>query len=355
MINPAPAYSTDDVLLVPQTGILSSRSEAKIDTVILYNSPMDTVASFDLFDSLLNTNQAAVSCRFNNNKDRMHELLTYKQYANYWFTVGANIKDFRMLKDYCDKHPDMSLNICVDVAHGDTLDLHKIYFMYSKQPWCKKLMSGTIATATSALNVFASGCTHIRVGIGPGSACSTRIVTGCGVPNLTAVNAVYEAFQSCHTPKASPVIIADGGIRSSGDVVKYLAAGADSVMVGNLLSKTEESPGWKLDVFRLFINLLTLGICYHNKLCYKQYRGQASAAFQRDKVPSSTAAPEGVQADRNYTRYSYSSFYNNLMKSIRSAISYLGLEKTSELSPENVTFTKITQNGLQESKPHVLK
>ena len=183
--------STDDVLIKPATGLLSSRKHAKIDTTFIYNSPMDTVASFDLFNELLSTGQAAVGCRFNSIEARMYELALHKNKPNYWFTVGSSLKDYEILKEYCSRHSKASLNICVDVAHGDTVHLHQLYQQYSKESWCKSLMSGTIATPKSAYSVFESGCTHIRVGIGPGSACSTRIVTGCGVPNLSAVFQIW--------------------------------------------------------------------------------------------------------------------------------------------------------------------
>ena len=186
--------STDDVLIKPTTGLLSTRSQATVDGTFIYNSPMDTVASFALFNQLLSSGQAAVSCRFDTIENRTYELALHKNKPNYWFTVGANLKDYKMLEEYCSRHSKAFLNICVDVAHGDTISLHQLYKQYSRQPWCRSLMSGTVATPESAYAVFESGCTHIRVGIGPGSACSTRIVTGCGVPNLSAVFTIEEVF-----------------------------------------------------------------------------------------------------------------------------------------------------------------
>ena len=143
-------------------------------------------------------------------------------------------------------------------------------------------MSGTVATAKSARAVYDHGCTHIRVGIGPGSACSTRVVTGCGVPNLTAVFNIYNEFLTESDP---PIIIADGGIKASGDIVKYLSAGADAVMVGSLFSKTLESPGWQRSWFDALLG----------KPPVKRYRGQASKAFQMDNVVLSLEPPKGLQ------------------------------------------------------------
>lgn len=349
-----PRYlSTNDVLMKPATGLLATRKHAQIRSTFIYNSPMDTVASFDLFDDLLNTNQAAVGCRFNSEEARMHELALYKNKPNYWFTVGASDKDFRMLDEYCSRHSKASLNICVDVAHGDTVQLHKLYEKYSDRPWCNSLMSGTVATPESAYKVWSSGCTHIRIGIGPGSACSTRIVTGCGVPNLSAVFQIWLTFREQQLEEY-PVLIADGGIKTSGDIAKYLAAGADGVMIGNLLSKTKESAGWKRSRFFTFLNALTFNLWFRNKRFYKRYRGQASAQFQIDKRGSVSGTPEGVQGPKQYPAYTYLEFYNKIVNALRSTISYVGVKDIRELTPDNVEFIRITPSGLEESRPHLL-
>ena len=132
--------------------------------------------------------------------------------TNMWYTVGANEKDYDELEIILSNLniKEAKINISVDVAHGDTLHLSNVYKKYRNLKYTANLMSGTVATAESARNVYDSGCTHIRVGIGPGSACSTRIVTGCGVPNFVAVFNIYNEF-CVNIDK--PVIIADGGIK----------------------------------------------------------------------------------------------------------------------------------------------
>lgn len=349
------ALSTNDVLMQPSTGVLLSRSHATIDTTFLYNSPMDTVAGENLFYALLKHNQAAVSCRFSTTKERLKELNTFCRNSNYWFSVGASLKDFNLIdKWYTSTQPKIKINISVDVAHGDTVHLQKLYAQYKKQPWCGKLMSGTVATPESAANCYKAGCTHIRVGIGPGSACSTRIVTGCGVPNLTAVFNVYKSFndhiKSNFTP---PIIIADGGIKTSGDIAKYLSAGANGVMVGNLLSKTVESGGWSKNYFKYFLYLFTFKFFFKNFL-YKRYRGQASSSFQKDKKGFVSGTPEGVEGPIQHPEYSFDFFYNSITSSLKSSLSYLGLKDINEMNPSTVRFIKITQNSLLESKPHLL-
>lgn len=212
-------------------------------------------------------------------------------------------------------------------------------------------MSGTIATPESAINVFNAGCNYLRVGIGPGSACTTRIVTGCGVPNLSAVFNIWNAFQD---PSFSfkPFIIADGGIKSSGDIAKYLAAGADAVMIGNLLSKTKESAGWKVSNYYYYLSLFFPRYSKYTR--YKNYRGQASASFQLTKRGQISGTPEGVEGPRQYPEYSYLDFYSSTVNALRSSLSYLGGKDFQYFSPENIEFILITQNSLAESKPHLL-
>lgn len=346
--------SSNDVLIVPTTGIVASRKEINLDLdTFIYSSPMDTVASNDLFFSMLSTNQSVLSCRFSSIEDRLSQLETFSNNPKYWFSVGANINDLNILKEWISKtNPKLKINISVDVAHGDTIHLHEIYRKYKAEPWCKNLMSGTVATPTSAIKCHKAGCNYIRVGIGPGSACSTRIVTGCGVPNLSAVFNVWDAFSYLENTD-KPKVIADGGIKNSGDIAKYLAAGADGVMLGNLLSKTKESGGWKINKLKFLLYLLTLGFFFKDYV-YKCYRGQASSEFQIETRGKVSGAPEGVQAPPQKPQYDYESFYDNIVGALQSTLSYTGLKELHQLNPKNVRLIKITDNALRESKPHIL-
>jgi|13_taG_2_1085334.scaffolds.fasta_scaffold00160_14 IMP dehydrogenase/GMP reductase len=345
--------STKDVLLKPTQGKVSSRSDIKIEDTFMYSSPMDTVTGINLIEAMSIKNQASIGCRFKDNQHRLLELEKFYKNKNYWFSVGANIRDFDMLKVWASKFKlTPKLNICVDVAHGNTVDLNLLYKNYAKQSWCAKLMSGTVATAEAALDVSESGCTHIRVGIGPGSACSTRVVTGCGVPNLTAVHNVWLAFYDAELIDTI-TIIADGGIKTTGDIVKYLSAGADAVMLGNLLSKTYESSGWKTNLLKFFLNKITFKK-FFNDFLYKNYRGQASAAFQLEKKGKVSGTPEGVQGPKQSPEYYYSDFHYKVISALRSAISYLGGKNIVDLNPKTVEIIQITQNSHYESLPHLL-
>ena len=343
--------STNDVLLVPKTGMLDTRKAAQVaGYTFLYSSPMDTVTDDALISEMLSSNQASLSCRFFPKEKKLDTLHKFHADENFWYSVGSSKEEFQQLKNIAIRN-NYKLNIAVDVAHGDTTKLYKIYSLYSSQSWCRKLMSGTIATPASARKVYTHGCTHIRVGIGPGSACSTRIVTGCGVPNLSAIFNVYSEFLD---EPERPTIIADGGIKTSGDICKYLSAGADAVMMGSVLSSLKESAGWRVSFLSLFIYILTFGIFKSYKLYYKYYRGQASAEFQLDRKGSVSGTPEGVQGPIQYQTTTFDKFFHGIVGGIASSLSYLGLKNVANMSPKTVSFIKITQNGYKESTPHIL-
>lgn len=339
---------TDDVLLKPMTGVLKRRKHSKLHS-FLYSSPMDTVTDFNFSKAFYSLDQNPVFCRFLSKDEKRKYIKFLKEEcwpSNLWYSVGANKKDIVELEQFLSEFdaPDCSINLSVDVAHGDTEFLQELYKEYSSLSYVKNLMSGTVATPESAINVHDAGCTHIRVGIGPGSACSTRIVTGCGVPNLAAVFNIYTELSIILGQESMPVIIADGGIRNSGDIVKYLAAGADAVMIGSLFSKTIESPGWSNTFLRKLLGKPPL----------KRYRGQASAEFQLDTRGFVSGTPEGVTAKPQTPESSLQELVLRLEFGVRSALSYLGLKDSKELNPKNVEFIKITQSGMQESKPHIL-
>jgi IMP dehydrogenase len=333
----AQKLTVDDVLLTPSIGILDSRSKAIIDSSYIFSSPMDVVTGYDLAQVMLSQNQSPVFCRFISDAERMRALNDFYKHENFWFSVGLNREDYdRLDKFFIDKPFDSKINISIDVAHGATAIASRFYKLYKEAKWCRNLMSGTVATRQAALYV-AEYCTHIRVGIGPGSACSTRVVTGCGYPNLAAV---YEISSALEAKSLNNFVIADGGIRSSGDIVKYLAAGAHAVMLGSMLSSLQESHGW----IEPFIGRP-----------YKYYRGQASKEFQIHRRGKINGTPEGVQSTKKiYKTVSFVDFNYQIKSAIASAISYLGINCIKDLNPHNVKFVRITTSGLQESHPHIL-
>lgn len=344
--------STNDVLLKPTTGVLKSRSKAIINTSYLYSSPMDTVTDIALTKVLTEQKQNAVFCRFLPKSKREKALDMFSSNPWFWYSVGTSEEDFDFLNQYFERKKIDSVNISIDVAHGDTIHLLEIYKKYRSKSWCNNLMSGTIANENSAIDLMIAGCTHLRIGIGPGSACSTRIVTGCGAPNLSAVFKTHNLLVN-NELRDKAVLIADGGIKTTGDMVKYLAAGADGVMVGSMLSTLKESAGWKETLCFKYLKYL-IRFPLHMRY-YKYYRGQASLEFQKERRGYVNGVPEGVQSKRKLKpTIDTITFLSNCNSAIASAISYLGLNQIKDLNPDNVEFIKITQNGLIESKPHIL-
>ena len=325
--------TTSDVTLKPNLGVLKSRSDAFIEPFI-YSSPMDTVTGIEMTKKLIELGEYPVVCRFI--PDWEEALEEFKENENVFFAVGTKRHKLQMLNDmYISGQPIGPMSISIDVAHGDSLVSHQAAAEAASLPFVKNVMSGTVCTAEGALRAIASGCTHIRVGVGPGSACTTRLMTGCGLPNLSAVYRIHRAISSNHN-RQNYKIIADGGIKHPGDAVKYLAAGADAIMAGGIFSSCPETPGWLEDYTGPF----------------KRYRGQASAQFQKDLLGKKPDCAEGAVGPEIRPGHSCEEVINKFRGGLRSAISYLGITSSKELVPENVTFIKITSAGFHEGTPH---
>lgn len=334
--------SVKDVLLVPDCGILKSRSEASL-LPYMFSAPMDTVTGYNLTRELIDNNQLPVLSRFIDESERVKAFFGFSSYKNnFWWAVSSDFEYEKKFLEELRAHidPNEKINICVDVAHGDTEYMHEVYSKWRKLSYVKDIMSGSIATSSAALRCIDAGCNYLRVGIGPGAACTTRLVTGVGVPQLSAVFDIYNAVN-----KASLLdeimIIADGGITSSGDAVKYFAAGATHIMLGKLLSYTEESAGWDLPDLFTAIKLKS-----RDKV--KRYRGQASKDFQLAQYGTAKNV-EGESSQYFNPKYTYKELLEKFNDGIQSAISYLGLQDLSDINPKNVEFRKITTNGWQES------
>jgi IMP dehydrogenase len=230
--------------------------------------------------------------------------------------------------------------VVVDTAHGHSkhvLDaVNRIKRMSNKV----QVVAGNVATADGAKALIDNGADAIKVGIGPGSICTTRVVAGVGVPQLTAIMDAVEAAKASDTP-----VIADGGIKYSGDLAKAIAAGADCAMVGSLLAGTDETPG------EVFI--------YQGR-SYKTYRGMGSVAamsrgsadryFQQDIKDSLKLVPEGVEGQVPY-KGSASTVLHQLTGGLRAAMGYVGAKNIPDLH-KKAQFVRITGSGLRESHVH---
>ena len=230
--------------------------------------------------------------------------------------------------------------VVVDTAHGHSRHVLEAVNRIKRQSNKVQVVAGNVATSDGAKALIDSGADSIKVGIGPGSICTTRIVAGVGVPQLTAIMDAVEAARKTGTP-----VIADGGIKYSGDLAKAIAAGADCAMVGSLLAGTDETPG---EVF-----------LYQGR-SYKTYRGMGSVSamargsadryFQQDIKDTLKLVPEGVEGQVPY-KGATSTVLHQLAGGLRAAMGYVGAATVDELH-KKATFVKITSAGLRESHVH---
>jgi len=230
--------------------------------------------------------------------------------------------------------------IVVDTAHGHSQGV------IDRVSWIKKnfsktdVIGGNIATADAARALVDAGADAVKVGIGPGSICTTRIVAGVGVPQITAINNVAEALKAKKIP-----LIADGGIRYSGDVAKALAAGAYNVMLGSMFAGTEEAPG-EVELFQ--------------GRSYKSYRGMGSIGamqqgskdryFQDSEDNAEKLVPEGIEGRVPY-KGSVKNVIHQLMGGLRSSMGYVGVGNIKDMR-EKAEFVQITNSGMRESHVH---
>jgi len=230
--------------------------------------------------------------------------------------------------------------VVVDTAHGHSRHVLDAVNRIKRMSNAVQVVAGNVATSEGAKALIDSGADAIKVGIGPGSICTTRVVAGVGVPQLTAIMDAVEAAQGSGTP-----VIADGGIKYSGDLAKAIAAGADCVMVGSLMAGTDETPG------EVFI--------YQGR-SYKTYRGMGSVGamsrgsadryFQQDIKDSLKLVPEGVEGQVPY-KGSAATVLHQLAGGLRAAMGYVGAKTIGDLH-KKAEFVRISNAGLRESHVH---
>lgn len=250
--------------------------------------------------------------------------------------VGADSED--RIAALVDSRVDV---LVVDTAHGHS------QAVLDKVKWVKKhfpeveLIAGNIATAQAAKDLMKAGADAVKVGIGPGSICTTRVVTGVGVPQITAISDVAEAVQG------SIPVIADGGIRFSGDLCKALAAGADSVMLGSLFAGTEESPGeielYQGRTYKGYRGMGSIG-------AMSQAQGSSDRYFQESEKESQKLVPEGVEGRVPY-KGSLNTIIHQLLGGLRSCMGYTGSRDLEELHSK-ADFLRVTNAGVREAHVH---
>jgi len=230
--------------------------------------------------------------------------------------------------------------ITIDSAHGHSKNIiQAVKNIRNKYPKLD-IIAGNIVTKEAAQALVEAGANAVKVGIGPGSICTTRIVAGVGVPQVTAINDVYQYIKD-----VDACLIADGGIKYSGDIVKAIAAGAHTVMLGSLLAGTKESPGEEIIYQgRRFKSYVGMGSLAAMK------RGSKDRYFQNNKVESKKLVPEGIEGRVPYKGELQDTIYQ-LIGGLRAGMGYCGTPTISDLI-EHGQFVKISNAGLTESHPH---
>lgn len=270
--------------------------------------------------------------------DKLHQFPKSCKDSRGRLRVGAatGVKDFERVEALIGADVDV---IVVDTAHGHSINVLETVREIKKN-WDIQVIAGNIATAQGARDLIDAGVDGVKVGIGPGAICTTRIISGVGVPQVTAIMQANSVAQSAGVP-----IIADGGIRHSGDITKAIAAGAGAVMMGSLFAGLDESPG---------------ELVIHQGRRYKTYRGMGSmgAMIQGSKdrygqggvKELSKLVPEGVEGRVPY-RGPLSDFVYQLVGGLRAGMGYCGTENIEELR-QKARFCRISAASMAESHPH---
>jgi len=332
-------FTYDDLLLVPQYSDIRSREEVSIEadlddrihlTIPIIASPMDTVSEEDTAVAIGKAGGVAIIHRYNSIEEQtgiIASVIASEEDCLIGAAVGVT-------GDYLERALALYAAevdfICLDVAHGHSILMKEaLETLRKKLPEDLHIMAGNIATVEGFNDLADWGANSIRCNIGGGSICTTRIQTGHGVPGL-------QTILDCARSDRNAKIIADGGLKNSGDIVKALAAGADAVMLGSLLAGTSESPG---RLFRSATGELR-----------KEYRGMASAEAQmawRGKVSSL----EGVAHSVPF-RGSLYTILEDLERGIRSGLSYSGARSIKELQAK-AQWIRQTGASQVESSAHI--
>ena len=341
------ALTFDDVTLTPKySEILPSDVDTSIKLtenlklkIPLLSSAMDTVTESKMAIAIAQSGGLGVIHRNLNIKKQILEIKKVKKQK---FVVGAAVgagpNEFKRAEAILKENIDM---IVVDTAHAHTKKVSEIIkFIKKKKTKKTALCAGNIATPEAARFLINLGVDIIKVGIGPGSICTTRLVAGIGVPQLSAIISVRNGFKSKNVK-----IISDGGIKYSGDLAKAFAAGADAVMIGSLFAGTDETPGKLIKrngkLFKSFRGMGSVGA---------MNKGSADRYFQSKQKDISKYVPEGVEGFAKY-KGKVKIIIHKLIGGLRSSMGYLGSKQIKHLR-NKPRFVKITKAGFYESMVH---
>lgn len=336
------ALTFDDVALVPVYNNVESRTEPNTSTMLtrgvrmdipIVASNMDTVICPRLAHVLVQAGSVPIFHRFTTFE---HKVEWINAYPGAFISCGIRTGDLVELEKLLEE--TQAGGVCFDIAHGhDSRLLEAISKLKTTYPELE-VIAGNVCTADGYRDLVNAGATAVKVGIGPGAACTTRKVTGFGVPQFTAIQEIAAVKKKLLVP-----IISDGGIRNSSDIVKALAAGADSVMLGKLFALTDESAAPK----RAVSGKITRDVKYYEA----KYRGQASADFQEDYFGQTKdgTVPEG-EAFWAPVSGPAIDLIQKLLAGVRSGMTYGGARTIPELQ-RKAEFVRVTATYEAESSP----
>ena len=333
MVTIKEALTFDDVLMLPRySNILPVNTNISLNLtkkiklkVPFLSSAMDTVTESKMATAMANAGGIGVIHRNLKIKKQSNEIkIVKRQKLLVGAAVGTSIEDLDRTRSLLDNGVDL---IVIDTAHGHSSKVLKILSKIKKLSNKTPICVGNIATGEAGKKLYNEGADIIKVGIGPGSICTTRMVAGIGVPQISAIIDVKKTLN-----KKNVKIISDGGIKFSGDIAKALAAGADAIMMGSIFAGTDESPGKK---FR-----------FKGKT-YKQYRGMgsigamssgsASRYFQKNYKDKSKFVPEGVEGRVEF-KGSVSKIIYQLQGGLRSSMGYIGANNLNEIKKKSKVY-----------------
>lgn len=342
------ALTFDDVLLIPQKSevlprdvTLRTQLTKKLYLEIpMLSSPMDTVTESAMAIAMGKEGGLGI---IHKNLDEAQQVAEVKKVKQAGFLAGAAVsvgdKAIRRAEALVEARVDV---LVVDSAHGHSKGvLEMVKYLKKTYPQIE-VVGGNVATPEATHDLIKAGADAVKVGIGPGSICTTRIVAGIGVPQLTAIMNCYTVAKKAGVP-----IIADGGVRYSGDIVKALAAGANAVMMGGALAGTDEAPG---------------EVITENGIKMKAYRGMGSLEamqhgskdryLQESVTEAKKLVPEGIVGKIKY-KGSVDQVVYQLLGGLRAGMGYCGVATIDELH-DRAQFVRITNAGIRESHPHSL-
>lgn len=350
----------DDLLLIPQKSDVVP-SEVKIDSYLtpkihlnvpIVSSAMDTVTEHELAIALARVGGIGVIHKNMSIVDQAKEVFLVKEASIEGYenaskdleghllcaaAIGAGANALERVSALVASKVDA---IVVDSAHGHSSNIIKTVKLIREAYPSLQIIAGNIVTKEAAKDLIEAGANAVKVGIGPGSICTTRVVSGVGMPQASAVDEV-----ASYCKGKGVCVIADGGLKYSGDIVKALALGADSVMLGSLLARCVEAPGEVKEIngkkMKVYVGMGSLAA---------MKRGSADRYFQKSTVAVEKLVPEGIEAVVPCSGHVADTVYQ-LCGGLRSGMGYCGAKNIEELK-HNAHFVRITNAGLVESHPH---